>query len=116
LSQFKIETSSHIENAKNEILMDRSAKDQKILDRVDKVDINGERALDEIYSYKEQLRQLGEERKRDIEETADFIKQLIDQNKEEWQKETSTFSKEIDHLKKEMVDRCTLKELLGLKQ
>ena len=96
--------------------MDRSAKDQKILERVDKVDINGERALDEIYSYKEQIRHLGEERKRDIEETADFIKQLIDNNKEEWLKETNGFSKEIDSLKKEMIDRCTLKELLGLKQ
>ena len=42
------------------------------------MDINGERALDEIYSMKEQVRLLSEERKRDIEETADFIKQLMD--------------------------------------
>jgi hypothetical protein len=42
------------------------------------MDINGEKALDEIYTFKEQLRLLQEERKRDIEETADFIKQLMD--------------------------------------
>lgn len=33
------------------------------------------------------LRALSEERKRDVEETAEFIKQVLGQGKNEWQKE-----------------------------
>ena len=36
--------------------------------------MNGERALDEIFFLRDQLKSLQEERKKDIEETADFIK------------------------------------------
>lgn len=54
--------------------LERGSKDQKVQERLEKMELSGERALDEICAYKEQLRQLQEERKRDIEETADFIK------------------------------------------
>jgi len=38
--------------------LDRASKDQKLQEKVDKIDISTDRALDEIYSYKEQIRHL----------------------------------------------------------
>lgn len=78
LSQSKQEIQQMIDIMRNDLSIDRSSKEQKFFDRVDKLEISGERAIDEIVAFKEQLRQLSEERKRDIEETADFIKQLLD--------------------------------------
>ena len=36
--------------------------------------MNSDRALDEIFFIRDQIKQMQEERKRDVEETADFIK------------------------------------------
>ena len=44
---------------------------------------NAERALDEVYYFREQMKSMQEERKRDVEETADFINQLINNSKSE---------------------------------
>lgn len=60
------------------MVLDRQSKDQRVMERLEKNELNGERALDEIFSFKELLRQNQEDRKRDIEETADFIKQVMD--------------------------------------
>jgi len=38
---------------------------------------DAQRAGDDIICFKEQLRNLQEERKRDVEETAEFINQLV---------------------------------------
>ena len=39
-----------------------------------KAEMNAERALDEIFYVRDQMKQISEERKRDVEETAEFIK------------------------------------------
>lgn len=67
-----------IEMVRGELSLERTARDAKLSERIEKCELNGERSLDEILAYKEQLRQLQEERKRDIEETADFIKQVME--------------------------------------
>ena len=90
-------------------------KDQKHKERIDKIDIDNERALDEIYSFKEQMRLLQDERRRDIEETADFIKQLIDTQKADWSKDMGSLRLDVDNQKKDMIDRCSLKEMLAIK-
>ena len=43
---------------RSDLTMDRNSKDQKMAERVEKAELNGDRALDEIYSFKEQVRQL----------------------------------------------------------
>jgi hypothetical protein len=45
--------------------------------------MNGERSLDELFFIRDQLKQVQEERKKDVEETADFIKQLINTSKQD---------------------------------
>lgn len=67
--------------------MERSSRDSTMNDRLQKVELNGQRALDEIFGYNEQIRQLQEERKRDIEETADFIKEVMENNKQEFNRD-----------------------------
>ena len=42
-----------IEIAKNDLNLERVSKDQKVQERLEKTELSGERALDEIYAYKE---------------------------------------------------------------
>ena len=44
---------------------------------------NSERALDELYYFRETMKSMQEERKKDIEDTADFINQLLNNSKAE---------------------------------
>jgi hypothetical protein len=116
LQQQKQELHSTMELMRNEISLERSTQTQKGNEKIDKMEMNTDRALDEIYSFKEQLRLLSEERKRDIEETADFIKQLIDNQKAEQNRDLGLINRDVETLKKDMVDRCSLKEVISLKQ
>ena len=70
-----------MELLKNEMSLERNSLNSKGNEKIDKMEMNTDKCLDEIYSFKEQLRLLSEERKRDIEETADFIKQVMEANK-----------------------------------
>jgi hypothetical protein len=45
-----------------------------LIERLEKNEILMERAMDEIFQNKERIKLLQDDRKRDIEETADFIK------------------------------------------
>jgi len=45
-----------------------------LIERLEKNEILMERAMDEIFQNKERIKLLKDDRKRDIEETADFIK------------------------------------------
>lgn len=45
-----------------------------MIERLEKNEILIERAMDEIFQFKERIKILQEDRKRDIEDTADFIK------------------------------------------
>jgi hypothetical protein len=58
----------------NEMSYNRKHKDEKVDERLGKSEMNSERALDEIFFIRDQFKQLQEERKHDIEETAEFIK------------------------------------------
>jgi hypothetical protein len=53
------------------------------------MELSIQKALEEVHIFREQSRSLGEERKRDIEETADFIKQVTENTKRENQRDLS---------------------------
>lgn len=55
----------------------RKQKDDKMEDKLSKTEMNGERAMDEIFFIKEQLKHVQEERKKDVDDTANYIKQMI---------------------------------------
>lgn len=52
-----------------------------------------------------------EERRRDVEETAEFVKQVIGAGKLEWQKETSRLTVEVDRVKRECQDKANANEV-----
>lgn len=94
----------------------RKHKDEKAEERLSKSEMNSERALDEIFFMREQFKQLQEERKKDIEETAEFIKQIINNGKSEQAKEVNRVLQEIDKVKRELIDKSSIAEVLDLKQ
>ena len=96
--------------------MERSSRDSTMNDRLQKVELNGQRALDEIFGYNEQIRQLQEERKRDIEETADFIKEVMENNKQEFNRDLQNVRADLDKARNDIVDRCSMQEVLSIKQ
>ncbi len=60
---------------------------------------------------KDSFKQLQEERKRDIDETADFIKQVITQGKQETQGEIQKVSIDIDRLRRDMQEKASCNEV-----
>ena len=56
------------------------------------------------------------EQKRDIDVMADFVKSLGDQQKKEVRQEISKLRLDQDTMKKEVIDRCSMQEVLNIKQ
>ena len=96
--------------------MERSSRDSNLNERIHKLELNSQRALDEIFGYNEQIRQLQEERKRDIQETADFIKEVMENNKQEFNRDMQNLRTDLDKARNDIVDRCSMQEVLGIKQ
>lgn len=115
-SQNKQELLQQIDMVRSELNLERQSRDAKLSERVEKCELNGDRSLDEIFSYKEQLRQLQEERKRDIEETADFIKQVMETNKQEFSRDLQGVRGDLEKARNDIVDRCSMQEVLNIKQ
>jgi hypothetical protein len=99
----------------NEMSYNRKHKDEKTEERLGKTEMNSERALDEIFFIRDQFKSLQDERKKDVEETAEFIKQIINNGKMEQQKELAKFSNDIERVRRDLVDKCSLTELLEVK-
>ena len=114
--QLKQEIQQQIEINQEDIQHGIQMKDTKIFERIEKCEINGERALDELYQNKDQLRSLSEQRKSDIEETADFVKQLFDGFKDDTLRELHHHRGELDKFKRDLVDKGTVQEMLSIKQ
>ena len=76
---------------------------------------NAERALDEVYYFREQMKSMQDERKRDVEETADFINQLINSSKTDQQRELNRVLNELEIIRREIGDKAPTVELLETK-
>jgi len=99
----------------NEISYNRKHKDEKVDERLGKAEMNSERALDELFFIKDQFKTLQEERKRDIEETAEFIKQIINTGKQETSRELQKVAGDLEKCRRDLVDKCSVNELLETK-
>ena len=60
---------------------------------------------------RDQFKSLQEERKRDIEETADFIKQLISQSKLDSQKEFQKVTVDLDRFRRDLQEKASCNEV-----
>ena len=74
---------------------------------------NSTRACDEIVCFKDQLRNLQDERKRDVEETAEFINQLVTQSKLDQQKEQNRLFDQMEEVRRELGQRVATEELMA---
>lgn len=50
-----------------------------------------------------------------MEETAEFIKQIINNGKSDTQKELMKMAQEVDRVRRDMVDKCSVNEMLEMK-
>jgi len=80
----------------------RKSREEKIDERICRVESNADRAVDECRIFREQFKVLQDDRKKDVEETAEFIKQIISAGKSEWQQSVGRLGGELDHLKNEI--------------
>lgn len=80
----------------------RKGREEKIDERICRVESNADRAVDECRIFREQFKVLQDDRKKDVEETAEFIKQIISAGKSEWQQSVGRLGGELDHLKNEI--------------
>ena len=80
-------------------------------DLANKATTDSQKCVDDITVFKEQLKQLQDERKRDVEETAEFINQLVTQNKHDHEKETSQIFEQMDEMRRDLAHRVGASEL-----
>jgi hypothetical protein len=59
----------------------------------------------------EGMRAIQEDRRRDIEETAEFVKQVIAAGKNEWQKEVARVSNEVERVRREAQEKANANEV-----
>ena len=116
LVKLKQDTATQIELSINEFKYQRRAQDfATIEDLTRKATADSHRACDEILLLKEQLRSAQEERRRDVEETAEFINQLVTQSKLDYQKETNHLYEEMEDLRRDVSMRVNSTELMDTK-
>ena len=78
LVKLKQDTATQIELSINELKYQRRASDFSTLEELAKrANADAQRAVDDVNVFKNNLKQLQDERKRDVEETAEFINQLV---------------------------------------
>ena len=116
LIKVKQDISTQIELAINEQKYQRRAQEStQFEERSNKALDKAQLAFEEINLFKQQLKQLQDERKKDVEETAEFINQLITNSKGEQMQESQRMMKEIEHLRRDVAEKVPTVELLETK-
>ena len=95
--------------------MGRKQENEAFEEQLKRTDRALEHAADDLKCHKESLRRLQDERKRDVEETADFIKQLVNSQKNESAREMTRVLNEIEHLRRDIADKSSNTDLLNTK-
>lgn len=84
-------------------------------ERLAKAVANSERAMDELFYFRETMKQMQDERKKDVEDTADFINQLLNNTKAEQQREQRRVLNELEVLRRDVADKAPTLELIETK-
>ena len=69
------------------------------------------RSQNDMSHLNESLRGLQEERRRDVEETAEFVKQVIGAGKVEWQKEVGRLTVEMERVRRDCSEKANANEV-----
>lgn len=92
----------------------RKQRDEKLDERLSRTELNSDKALDELFCLKDQHKLLQDERKKDIEETAEFIKQVLAQGKQDWQRELARLAHDLERAKRELPEKASAAETLEM--
>lgn len=84
-------------------------------DRMQKLEIQCDRALDEAYYIKDQMKRAQEERKKEQDEQAVLFKKQINNSKDDIQSQLAKFNSDIDRMRKELTDKASTTDLLDTK-
>lgn len=101
-NKIRAECQALLATYQSEMAVLRKSREEKIDERICRVETNAERAVDECRIFRDQFKVLQDDRKKDVEETAEFIKQIISAGKQEWQQSYGRLGGELDHLKNEI--------------
>jgi hypothetical protein len=89
----------------------RKQREEAVEERFSKLDSLISRSQNDMSHLHESLRGLQEERRRDVEETAEFVKQVIGAGKAEWQKEVGRLTVEMDRVRRETSEKANANEV-----
>ena len=89
----------------------RKQREEAVEERFSKLDGYIYRSQNDMSHLHESLRGLQEERRRDVEETAEFVKQVIGAGKVEWQKEVGRLTVEMDRVRRESSEKANANEV-----
>jgi hypothetical protein len=76
-SKIKSECQSLLAQWQQEFNILRKQREEKVDERLNQAEVASERAIEEGRANRDQFKALQDDRKRDVEETAEFIKQII---------------------------------------
>jgi hypothetical protein len=76
-SKIKSECQSLFAQWQQEFNILRKQREEKVDERLNQAEVASERAIEEGRGNRDQFKALQDDRKRDVEETAEFIKQII---------------------------------------
>ena len=104
-----------MEFLRTELTQDRTSRDLKILERLDKIELDDKRQSDELAEVREMQRVAKEERRRENSETAEYVKQLIEQTKRDLQNESTAIRTEVNLRFDQLPSYATAHEVSELK-
>jgi len=94
----------------------RKSSDHSFEERLSKLLSHHDRFSHDLSSLHDSLKRLSEERRKDVEETTDVIKQTIANGRAEWQREFQRVAVEVERVKRENAEKANdneVAELLG---
>jgi DNA-binding IscR family transcriptional regulator len=104
LLKIKTDVNEEFMMIKNEVNLQKRAVEESLLERQHKSELFYEKLSDELYKVNDQMKNVLEERRGDIEETAKFVKGVTNTTKKEIQIITDKLSDDVDNLRKHMDD------------
>jgi hypothetical protein len=109
LNEIKNEIAEDVLKIRNDVISFRRNIDEAISEKHNKTENLTEKLSEEVFKLNDQLKNVLEERRNDIEETAKFVKNVTSTNKKELQLVTDRLFADIEELKKTVDDLITRK-------
>lgn len=99
----------------NEFQLSKSQRDERSEERLIRAELQSERANQELTTLKDRMERMQEMKKRETEDSADYIKGMIQTSRNDFEKDVNHILDQIEVLKKDLTSKCQINELLETK-